>query len=311
MESNRRIQFEFVSSDGRDIKFQYELFSNPFIDKWWPRQKDAFAKPSFQESFHSDFYGVYFTDKSIIVDSINQSIKTVNEHGYRRIEMRASEEMGPDFLNSLHEIFEHYVVDPKFQPEVAGNDVYEALKNINVQIHRFESFFFPTHQGFIITRTDKEFSAQLEPEDLQYFTPEFQFGNLYLAYQTVGIAPLQGYYNRIDHRPTPQSRYTTTMHLSFDPDSKFYEWDEYKRWMREDKEMDPDDPKNTFGLIPLGKLIDPVGSPKEIEEYLYRIRAVRSLSLSEDGNEIRPNLNLYPPKGRMQNYRNFLQRLFS
>lgn len=299
-----QLRIYFRTQDNRRWHLDYELFQNCFTPKWLQALQSALTSPTLYRSFNSDLYGVYFSSKEGIVESINNSISTVNSLGMEQIQLRASSDMGAEFLNELHSIFERLVVHPDFQPQAAGIEVYNALKNINVQIHRFESFFFSTHKGYIITRTNDEFSESFTEEDLKLFTPDNHFGYLYLPYQTVGISPLQGFYNKIEHQPTPQTRYTPSLHLSFDPDCEFSEYDEYENWLQKEKGLDPKDPKIPLGLIPLGKIKGAL-SREDIEKELYNTIALDEIVLLDnEGKERRPETQ-WPCGTILEEYLNY------
>jgi hypothetical protein len=205
-----------------------------------------------------------------------------------------------EVLNDLHEQFEvygdrledfiqsGYFDDPKASPrynpvwpgDVHNKVLHESFLKLNEQIHNFEAIFRTWNNNeksictclvdFMPTKPPENIvpedylHEQLKPEDFILFTPEHQWGWLYLGYNTLGKHWSSACHdNDIEvvrrKQIRPQQRFAAEMYMNFRPSSSYYSRIALHQWWTENNFSEFINPELTLrelalGFIPVGQL---------------------------------------------------------
>ena len=142
----KKLQIQLTNADQTSTyDLDFEMENTSIADKWLEEAKEFIDngqpfddRERFYNFPHSKYTATY------VVDYLNKLIDTINSHAPGMIEKRATIFMSQDTLNYLHHIFEvnHGLYDQQQDNEFFSNapqSVRQALADLNIWIHRFES----------------------------------------------------------------------------------------------------------------------------------------------------------------------------
>ena len=140
------------------------------------------------------FYGFdeYEVEKQKAINAINHCCDVIDEY-HPLVIRRITDTVDQDTLNYLHHIFDVFhwmLVLPRDLFVFGGCCVVHALAQLNIEVHRCESFVegsmrkvMPRH---IVTWFGMDRHTELHDEDYQYFTDHYESGTVYLLYVEIG-----------------------------------------------------------------------------------------------------------------------------
>ena len=174
------------------VTLRYKIRDTAIAQRW-AEKVDACIKRH-QIDDPGRFYGFddYETEKHRAITAINKCCDTINDYQLI-IQRKINDSIDQDTLNYLHHIFEvyHGLLDHPHEFFIsAPKNVREALAQLNIEVHRCESFvnessrrIMPRH---IVTWFEMERNTELRPEDYDHFTDFYQPGTIYLLYVEIG-----------------------------------------------------------------------------------------------------------------------------
>ena len=183
------IEYADASSKLESISLNYRLRSNTVVPKWIAKVQLA------QEQYSIDdparFYGFDSLEiqQQDALKRINKAIDVINSH--ETIVLRRPNAINDyDTLNYLHHIFEVYhglLGQQTHAFYLSANDyVRRSLADLNICVHRCESVARGALPRHVVTYYGLPKTDQLEPEDYQLFTDQYQTGTVYLNYVEIG-----------------------------------------------------------------------------------------------------------------------------
>lgn len=174
------------------ITLQYKIRNTAIAQKW--ASKVAVCTGLYNIDDPKRFYGFddYETEKKRAIQAINRCCEIIDDYK-PIINRRVSDPIDQDTLNYLHHIFEvyHGLLDQPHDFYIGATEyVQHALAQLNIEVHRCESFVedsirkvMPRH---IVTWFGMNRNSELEPEDYNHFTDHYEFGTVYLLYVEIG-----------------------------------------------------------------------------------------------------------------------------
>lgn len=268
--------------EGLVVPIEFELYDNPFVEKWSLALSEAIAA---QQNFDTcgTFYGRSIHSKAELVDKMNRCIQTLNAKSDDQILLKVDLNCDREFLNQLHKEFER--LEPKFAGRNDCQEVFQALVDLNSAIHQCEIHtMVPPHRPSLNFSVDITFQRQtrfeLSESDFQYFTADQKWGECYLGYSTIGVPVLNAFRNQDQTRPTPQTRYTADLWICLTGDTEFNEWDSLKKWLKVTHGWDAANPKLAIGYIPLGMVKNLKHSREELFRAVQPHKKIQRVELS-------------------------------
>lgn len=176
----------------KPITLQYKIRNTAIAQKW--ASKVAVCTGLYNIDDPKRFYGFddYETEKKRAIEAINRCCEIIDDYK-PIINRRVSDPIDQDTLNYLHHIFEvyHGLLDQPHDFYVGATEyVQHALAQLNIEVHRCESFVedsirkvMPRH---IVTWFGMNRNSELELEDYNHFTDHYEFGTVYLLYVEIG-----------------------------------------------------------------------------------------------------------------------------
>jgi hypothetical protein len=190
----KEIHIEYSSLNGsvEPITLKYKIRNTNIAQKW--ASKVATCIENYNIDQPNRFYGFddYTAEKTKAIEAINRCCDIIDEYS-PIIKRRVDQNVDQDTLNFLHHIFEVYhglLGQPHDFYIGAPEYVQKALAQLNIEVHRCESFveglgrrIMPRHivTWFGMNRNDK-----LEAEDYNHFTDYYEPGTIYLLYVEIG-----------------------------------------------------------------------------------------------------------------------------
>lgn len=188
------IEYSSPNNDCDPITLCYNLFDTPPARRWIAKVQECLNN-NYVIDEPTRFYGFddYQTEKNRAITSINNCIDTINNYQPNFITKRVTDTIDQDTLNYLHHIFEvyHGLLDQPHDFYIGAPDnVQKALSQLNIEVHRCESFvgesgrkIMPRH---IVTWFQMNRNSELQLEDYNYFTDNYEFGTVYILYVEIG-----------------------------------------------------------------------------------------------------------------------------
>ena len=188
------IEYNSPTKDLEPITLKYNLLDTPPALRWVDKVEECLSK-NYVIDEPTRFYGFddYNTEKNRAITSINECIKTINNYQPNFITRHVTDDVDQDTLNYLHHIFEvyHGLLDQPHDFYIGAPDnVQKALSQLNIEVHRCESFvggsgrkIMPRH---IVTWFQMNRNSELQPDDYVYFTDYYEFGTIYILYVEIG-----------------------------------------------------------------------------------------------------------------------------
>jgi hypothetical protein len=207
----------------------------------------------------------------------------------------------PEILNNLHEQYEVYgdrledliqsgyfnrpKANPRYNPiwpgDVHNKQLHESFLRLNEQIHNFEAVYrtwdkkeksictcnidYMPNKPVAEVVPEDYLHEPLKPEDYFLFTPEHQWGWIYLGYNTLGKHWSSACHdNDIEvvkrKQIRPQARFAAEMYLNFRPNSSYYTRISLYKWWLQNNFSEIIDPQMrledfALGFIPVAQLI--------------------------------------------------------
>jgi len=238
--SRRNIIFSFRTKDDDYVSLNYSLYNNPLVDKWLRLvhlsiRKQLTLKP-------------LFTNKTMdrvdeLMLAINNILEYINKHYDKELPVFTDfNQLDNEILNYLHEEFEVYG-DRMNELQSNGKwseKLHDNFLSLNDHIHMIETAIHSQHDKFpnfssLIDFLPAGMHKTLTAEDKLFISNKFEWGGLYLGYNTLGKDYLtifpendQEVIERDEVRV--QQRFSTEMWLNFGSTSwttnteRFYHW---------------------------------------------------------------------------------------
>ena len=223
--------------------------------------------------------GPSFYKEEELVAQMKNVVRIINNHGLDRIDIEPVMGMSQQTLNDLHDIFEKLESDPRYHSEQTPGNVLEAVCELNVLIHKTEQVHNNPEGGMVEINFETVEKHDLEESDYQYFTPDYQFSDLYITYGQTGVPPINAFQNDVRSKITPQTTYTAGSFLYFYPSGRFNRWQEFLEWSK-DKDLGPiEKGKYPFGYVPIAKLLHPQVSKKELLQIVSEHMSISKMEL--------------------------------
>jgi hypothetical protein len=174
------------------IILKYKIRTTNIAQKWASKVATCIEKYNIDQP--DRFYGFndYNTEKTKAIEAINRCCDIIDEY-QPIIKRRVKEDIDQDTLNFLHHIFEvyHGLLDQPHDFFIGAPEyVQKALAQLNIEVHRCESFvegsgrkIMPRH---IVTWFGMNRDDTLEDEDYNYFDDYCEYGTIYLLYVEIG-----------------------------------------------------------------------------------------------------------------------------
>lgn len=168
-----------------EVVFDYKLRDTAIARKWVERVCLA-QQLGYPIDDPKRFYGFGSVEQqaSLAVSQMNTLVDTLQNRFGLLIERRLQSVDDQDTLNYLHHIFEveHGLLDEK----KLESQLQSHLSALNILVHRCETIQRGARPSHIVTYFGLPKDKVLDPEDYQYFTPDNQFGTVYLNYAEIG-----------------------------------------------------------------------------------------------------------------------------
>jgi hypothetical protein len=174
------------------ITLKYKIRNTSIAQKW--ASKVATCIDNYKIDHPNRFYGFdgYISEKLKSIEAINRCCDIIDDYS-PIIKRRVDQNVNQDTLNFLHHIFEvyHGLLDQPHDFYIGAPEyVQKALAQLNIEVHRCESFvegsgrkIMPRH---IVTWFDMNRNDTLELKDYNQFTDYYEFGTIYLLYVEIG-----------------------------------------------------------------------------------------------------------------------------
>lgn len=189
------IHIEYSDTSGvlNPLTLKYKINDTNIAKKW--ANKVHHCIHHFEIDEPTRFYGFddYQTEKQKAITAINKCVDTINDYSPGFVNRRLTDKVEQDTLNYFHHIFEvyHGLLNKPHQFYIdAPKDVQKALAQINIEVHRCESFVENTGRKsvprHIVTWFDMPRNDLLVDEDYRHFTDQFEAGTIYIQYVEIG-----------------------------------------------------------------------------------------------------------------------------
>lgn len=281
------IHFDLINEQSGSIfTLSYELFDhNGFPQRWQELFRKAVESRVGVQN-NGVFYGSALNKEEDCVAEIQQVVDDINayieKHKVDRkwyIDDKPHMHMSQEYLNWLHKRFE----DLRHHEQFNDNKIQQSLAALNTLIHRCEGFLVEGFQGCHIEVNFNQVDYRDFIEgDLELFTPDKTFGNIYLTYGITGVPVEAAFYAKPDDPPLPQHNYSSGCFLYFNDTYQFDQWDALSAYLEETWQLDVKDPKLAIGYIPLGKLITPYEQREEIISGIREHKKVNAIRIGGD-----------------------------
>jgi hypothetical protein len=280
--NERYILVSFENPKSKQVRtLKYKLFNNHLTEKWFSLFNYQINHKDYNLSNSGEFFGADFDNIDDVVVCLVSNIQTFNElaekNGYpERLKFQPSVNMTRQILVEMHDKFEEYAHDKRF---LAHSDFQKTLQDFNINIHRAESFLpeIISNGSHIQIIPQPVIHVELESEDYDSFTTDFNWGNLYLAYGMSGQPTLNSFYGRSE--PRPQDCMTAGLQLMFLNDLKLSPElrNECREYHLMKNGLDINDPHSALGYIRIGELDEQVTDRKKFMKELSAFSKVISL----------------------------------
>jgi hypothetical protein len=254
-------KFFEVSFDA-GLKIYYKLFNNDLTDRWIQLVNHCNDSNFKLNSTHTKIYSKkeindLFEEFVDVIELIN----TVIDNKLPDIKSLKYLAENKELLNYLHEQYEIYgeTNDPPI--------INKPMLRFNDLIHSFESIIKNESCCFSVINTDyqKTNIALLKPEDYFLFTPDIEWGYMYLGYNTLG----KNWNTVADHNDIevvqrnqvkPQKNFSSEFYINFNERKSYVKKNNFYNWWVENDFSKTKKETFTiedfcFGFIPLGKII--------------------------------------------------------
>jgi hypothetical protein len=224
--NNEKLVIILTNDDNSVYELEFELFDTDIAKKWLQEVREFISNEQ-QIDDPLRFYNFPNSQytKQYVVDYLNDLVGIINNYAPGLITKYVDIDMSQDTLNYLHHIFEvyHGLYDEQKNNKFfndAPDKVKYALRDLNIWIHRFESFGkIPRFVATCYQRGRKP----LSDEDFKHFSLTEQWGDLNINYCEVGKT-LVNLYQDEDQYIDPQA-FKPLHNYSFDFTVRFTDKD--------------------------------------------------------------------------------------
>jgi len=190
----KEIHIEYSDPKGlvEPVTLKYKIRNTGIAQKWASKVDTCIN--NYKIDHPNRFYGFddYSAEKTKAIEAINRCCEIIDEY-QPIIKRRVTENIDQDTLNFLHHIFEvyHGLLDQPHDFYIGAPEyVQKALAQLNIEVHRCESFvegsgrkIMPRH---IVTWFGMNRNDELELDDYKNFTDYYEYGTIYLLYVEIG-----------------------------------------------------------------------------------------------------------------------------
>jgi hypothetical protein len=228
--------FEILDSNNKVHRLLFNLYESSLAKRWRVLVERNMLEGG---SLHSSFINLTFDKISEVITELNKIVLTINNLYDRTLPQFINlEVLDQQILNDLHEEYEIYGnrVD-EFEPGI----LHDSFLRLNELIHTCEEMLITKDKPFIPMSVLADFfpvgiHEPLQDIDKLYLTTEFNWGKLYLGYNTLGKDWLEVQrHNDVDvilrNQVRPQERFAAEFWLNFTQDdtckwnvSQFEKW---------------------------------------------------------------------------------------
>lgn len=218
-----------------------------------------------------------------IVNAISHCIEVINTYKNVIDYQIQGDTITQDDSNHLHHYFEILRGENEDPNEFyinAPSSIKKYIEEYNVLIHRWEDL---GKKGRIVAHFKERPVYDLEPEDYNHWTLDYQPGDIRLNYCHKGKTIFDVFKDQDDvvgeDNIRPQFKYSADFKFGFAAGpgwiKEFTEW-----WSSNHKQLgyEYDDPRAAIGDAVVGKI---VGDPAEVEQYIYG--STKILRVRHDG----------------------------
>lgn len=271
---SKKIEILLTNTDGTNhYPIKFEMFDTDIADKWLVELKE-FIDNGQQFDDRERFYNFPNSKytREYVVNYINGLIDTINAYSPGLVKEKATSMMDQDTLNYLHHIFElyHGLYDQQKENDFfvsAPSDVKQALADLNIWIHRYESL--GDMPRFVGTWYGKPSRKPLAESDFKEFSLVERWGDLKINYCEIGKNLFDLYHDDdkyIDKQAfKPLEYYSVDFTVRFtDNDQQYFKELETKVWKYFDEHLEffsrlgytKFDPKLSLGWITVGRIVE-------------------------------------------------------
>jgi hypothetical protein len=255
-------KFFEVSFDA-GLKIYYKLFNNDLTDRWMSLVNHCNDNKFKLNSTHTKIYSKKEIENLFeeFVDVIGL-INTVIDNKLPDIKSIKYLTENKELLNYLHERYEIY--GETKEPII----INKPMLRFNDLIHSFESIIKNEPCCFSVINTadyQETNTALLKPEDYFLFTPDIEWGYMYLGYDTLG----KNWNTVADHNDIevvqrnqvkPQKTFSSEFYINFNERKSYVKKNNFYNWWVENEFNKTKKETFTiedfcFGFIPLGKFV--------------------------------------------------------
>lgn len=202
-------QFHFELADNSKLKLTYNLQENPLTSKWINviRKRKRELTRIFKQPLELKITNKTEKDLPFLIEKLNGIVDEINLFYDKQLPLfKSLNDLDHTILNYLHEEFEEYglrhsqiesegYVNQKGDPDIfPGNafrvDFHQLWLDLNQWIHITESAMenneFPNFSCLIQYLPFEDKGAPIDPVDKLFLDKEFNWGELYLGYNTLG-----------------------------------------------------------------------------------------------------------------------------
>ncbi len=278
--------FHFKLNDGTHLPLTYRIQNNSFSHRWIEYVNQRRSEKG--TKFTLNIFNKNISHLPEIIQKLNEIIDYLNSLYDKNLpKLTSIETIDHDILNQLHEEFEEYGArhnqyeqDATYNPNIDDienyawyerrfdKDFHETWLSLNSWIHfaenAMESPENSSRFNCLVNHYPFEKGEKLQEIDKIFLTNEFEWGHMYLGYNTLG----KDYIHTAEHNDTRvvinnqvkvQEYFGTEVYLEFNSDRafhaekkgnevKFYEW-----FISQPKEVQDLVPVDNLNKLCLGK----------------------------------------------------------
>lgn len=276
--------FHFKLNDGTHLPLTYRIQNNSFSHRWIEHVKKRKLEQG--TNFTIEIFNKNISHLPEIIEKLNSFVDYLNSLYDKKLP-KLKENIDHDILNELHEEFEEYGArhlqaekDATYNPSIDNIKDYawyerafninfhETWLSLNTWIHFAENAMdspeYSSRFNCIVNQYPNTRGENLQEIDKLFLTNEFEWGHIYLGYNTLG----KDYMHTAEHNDTRvvlndqvkvQEYFSTEVYLEYNSDKifhsekkgnevKFYQW-----YINQSKEVQDLVPIDNLNKLCLGK----------------------------------------------------------
>lgn len=270
---NSFVTFTFLDKNDKTHDLIYYLYESNLVQRWIDVLKKNIVKEnSYIHSFLMNYTYERFPE---ILTEFNQIITKINER-YDKIlpKFPDTSYLDQEILNHLHEEFESYGdrIEEFIEEKIIFADLHARFLRLNELIHICEIMISDKtnknlKMSVLFDIYPQGIHEEIQERDKLYLTSQFQWGRLYLGYNTLGKDWLETYnHNDLEvikrNQVRPQRRFAAESWLYFSTDCEnFYDTIQFEKLYDSlDDDLKQKVPINnlndlTLGRFEIGKIV--------------------------------------------------------